>query len=91
MIVLAVLDVIPAHNPDLAQVRILLPLFPSSVPSRCRCLTPGTHVKEVDLLEEFLLVVLELADHGELKARQGAEGRGRSGCTRAPTKLSGLV
>ena len=73
MVVLPVLDVIPAHNLDLAQVRILLPLLPSSVPSRRRCLMLHTYVKEVDLLEELLLVVLELANHGELKAGRGAE------------------
>ena len=51
MVVLPVLDVIPAHDLDFAQVCILLPLFPSSVPSRCHRLTLHTHVEEVDLLE----------------------------------------
>lgn len=68
MVVLAVLDVIPAHDLDLAQVRILLPLFRSSVPFRRCCLTLRTHIEEIDLLEEFLFVVLELADHDELRA-----------------------
>jgi hypothetical protein len=66
VIVLSVLDVVPPHDFDLAEVGILLPLRADSREAGGRRQTRDecTYVEEVDLFEEFLLVMLELPDHG---------------------------
>lgn len=74
MVVFSVLEVIPTHHLDLAEVRILLPLniknsdreFRSAGSRRvvhALVREPWTHVEEVNLLEQLLLVVFELPDH----------------------------
>ena len=66
VVVLAVLDVVPPHDLDLAEVRVLLPLRGGCYGElSCWGERGTTYVEKVDLFEEFLFVVLELADHGE--------------------------
>jgi hypothetical protein len=63
MIVLSILDVVSAHDPDLTQVRVLFPLqiFSSSAVHSVE--KDDTNVKKIDFLEQFLLMMLELTDH----------------------------
>ena len=73
MVVLSVLDVISADDLYLAYVDILLPLWGGVRGwSRAGVCTYG---EKVDLFEEFLFVVFELADHGFVWQGR-ARGRG---------------
>jgi hypothetical protein len=61
VVVLSVLDVVPAHDLDFAEVCILFPLLGMSIST---CGSHTTHVEKVDFLEEELLVMLQLAHGG---------------------------
>ena len=68
MVVFPILDVIPTHDADFAQVGILFPLEDGM--SECYLLggvseLEETYVEKVYFLEEFLFVVLELPDHDD--------------------------
>lgn len=70
MVVFSVLDVVPAHNLDLAKICILLPLRKDEGCGKKNIEKKHTYVEKVDLLEELLLVVLELPDHRRCRERR---------------------
>lgn len=76
VVVLPVLDVVPAHDFNFTDVGILLPLRDSVRTGIKTSGKKGTYVEEVNLLEELLLVVLELANHGAGESRRGRERGG---------------
>ena len=63
MVVFSVLEVVPSHYFDLAEVGILFPLNSLFEISLFSNLHRVTYIQEVDFLEQLLLVELELPNH----------------------------
>lgn len=63
VVVFAVLDVVATHDADFAEVCILFPLECVYLVEYRVLMSERTYVEKVDFFEEFLFVVLELADH----------------------------
>ena len=61
MIILPILYVVSAHHSDFPEVGILLPLDGKFV--IVERVGGVTYIEKINLFEEFLLVVFELADH----------------------------
>lgn len=61
MIVVSVLDVVAPEDLYLAEICILFPL--QGMMRESLCLREGTYVEKIDFFQEFLLVVVERANH----------------------------
>ncbi len=73
VVILSILDVIPAHDFDLPEVRVLLPLPRLPSATVLSAVPRSTHVEEVDLLEQLLLMVLELPNHSVAEIESQAD------------------
>jgi hypothetical protein len=84
VVILSVLDMVPAHNFNFSKVGILLPLRRIRKGRLTTTTTTMTYIEKVDLFEELLFMVLEFADHGGKKesyATCGAFNRLQLGIT----------